>query len=195
MADRLLLGGGIGSGKSTAAACFAALGAVVVSADLKGHEVIAPGTPGAARVLEAWPEVADAGGAVDRRLLGEIVFADPVALRALESITHPLIRTAILHEEATYSDRVVVVEVPIPVDLPGRGWPWVVVDATDDLRLHRAAGRGGMTEALVRKVMASQPERGEWLALAQWVIDNSGDLAALEEQCRRVWDEAVTAVD
>lgn len=193
MADRLLLGGGIGSGKSTAAVYLAALGAVVVSADAKGHEAIAPGTPGAARVLEVWPEVTTAGGAVDRRLLGEIVFADPVALRALEEITHPIIRASILDEVAAHTDRVVIVELPIPVDLPGLGWPWVVVDAPDELRLRRAVARGGMTEGLVRQVMARQPGRGEWLAIAEWVIDNSSDPAGLEEQCRRVWEEAALA--
>ncbi len=85
----------------------------------------------------------------------------------------------------------VIVEIPLLKDVLGERWPWVVVDAPDEIRIARTMERG-MSESEVRAVMGSQPTRGEWLAAAEWVVDNSGDEEHLGEQCRLVW-EAITA--
>lgn len=189
MDQRFYLGGGIGSGKSAAGACFRALGAVVLSGDDAGREVLAPGTAETAAVLRRWPEAMTPDGTIDRPALGRIVFADPVQLAELEAITAPGIRARLLTAAAAHPDGIVLVEVPVLREFAGTGWPWVVVDAPDELRVARAVPRGrGMSAAEVRQVMERQPGRGDWLAAAAWVIDNSGDLAHLEGQCRRVWD-------
>ena len=78
-----------------------------------------------------------------------------------------------------------MVELPVLRDLPGRGWPWIVVDAPDDLRIARTVARGAMSAAEVRRVIDRQAGRGEWLAAASWVVDNSGDPGSLLGQCRR----------
>ncbi|HEX9978624.1 MAG TPA: dephospho-CoA kinase [Acidimicrobiia bacterium] len=184
---RFLIGGGIGSGKSAAAACFAALGAVILSSDAIGHAVLEPGTPQADEVAVRWPEVVVAGR-IDRRLLGRLVFANPSQLAELEALTHPEITRRLTTLADAVPDDLVMVELPVLRDLPGRGWPWVVVDAPDDLRIARTVARGAMSAAEVRRVMDRQAGRGEWLAAASWVVDNSGDPGLLLGQCRRVWD-------
>jgi dephospho-CoA kinase len=182
---RALLGGGIGSGKSAAAAVFSELGAVLLSADRAGHAVLEPGSETAARVAERWPEVA-VGGRIDRAALAEVVFADPAARAELEAITHPEIGQLLLQAVAAAGAPVVMVEMALPVDLLGPGWRWVVVDAPDELRVSRLLARGMTPEDIARR-MAAQPRRGEWLSLADVVVDNGGDLAQLAAGCRLAW--------
>lgn len=186
---RFYLGGGIGAGKSEAATFFRALGAVVLSGDDAGREVLAPGTAETIAVVQRWPEVTAPDGTIDRTALGRIVFSDPAQLGELEAITEPGIRARLLSAAAAHPDAIVLVEVPVLHEFAGTDWPWIVVDAPEELRLARTVQRGrGMAAGEVRQVMERQPGRGDWLAAASWVIDNSGDLAHLESQCRRVWD-------
>ena len=194
MDGRFFLGGGIGSGKSAAAAHFVSFGAVVVSGDEAGRRVLAPGTSETAAVTARWPEAVDASGGIDRSALGRIVFADAAQLRELEGITGPGIRRVIVAAVDAHPGDIVLVEVPVLRDLIGRGWPWIVVDAPDATRIERTIARGGgMSAGDVGRVMSRQVSRGEWLAAADWVIDNSGDQVGLGVQCRRIWDE-ITAV-
>jgi len=183
------LGGGIGSGKSTAAECFLSFGAAVYAGDDAGREVLSPGTHETALVAARWPAVVGAGGVIDRRALGRLVFSDADQLRELETITAPGIARRIRDFAEAHGDGVVLIEVPVLRDLAGAGWDWIVVDAPDELRLERAVTRDGITADEVRHVMDRQPSRGEWLEAACWVIDNSGDGDDLAEQCRRVWAE------
>src|SRR5689334_5230866 len=98
---RVGLTGGVASGKSTVAALLAALGAVVVDSDLLAREVVEPGTPGLAAVVEAFgPDVLTADGTLDRPALGRRVFGDEEARRRLEGILHPLIRARAAEIEA-----------------------------------------------------------------------------------------------
>lgn len=183
---RVLLGGGIGSGKSAAAAVFSLLGATVLSADRAAHRVLEPGGSAAAAVSARWP-AAVVGGRIDRPSLAAIVFRDAVDLAELESLTHPAIAQLLAEEVAGTAAGVVLVEMPLPIDLLGPGWRWVVVDAPDDLRVTRLVARGMNAEEAVRR-MGAQPSRAEWLARADLVVDNGGDLIHLEEECRRAWD-------
>jgi dephospho-CoA kinase len=182
----VLLGGGIGSGKSTAAAFFAVLGAAVLSADRAGHAVLEPGGPAAAGVEARWPGVVT-GGRIDRAALAAIVFADGAALAELEAITHPAIATLLRAQVAATEARVVMVEMPLPVDLLGPGWRWVVVDAPDGVRLARLLARGLAPEEAARR-MAAQPSRGEGVARADLVVENGSDLFHLEAGCRLAWE-------
>jgi dephospho-CoA kinase len=188
-AARYYLSGGIGAGKSAAGAILSTLGAVVLNGDDAGRDVLSPGTAETAAVLQRWPQVTAARGAIDRRALGAIVFADPAQLAELEAVTAPGITARLRTMVDAHPDEIVLVEVPVLRDLAEQGWPRVVVDAPDDVRLARAIARGAMSEEVVRGVMAVQPSRAEWLAAADWVIDNSGDRDHLAGQCRRVWSE------
>lgn len=182
---RVLLGGGIGSGKSAAAALLSSLGAAVLSADRAAHRVLEPGGPAAAAVSARWP-AAVVDGRIDRQALAGIVFRDGAALAELELLTHPAIARLLGEEVAGVDAPVIVVEMPLPMDLLGPGWRWVVVDATDEARLARLEARGMSREEAVRR-MGAQPTRDEWLARAELVVDNGGDLAHLEAECRWAW--------
>lgn len=193
MTPRFYLGGGIGSGKTAAGTILASLGAVVLSGDDAGREVLAPGTPETSAVLVRWPKVATADGLIDRTALGRMVFADAGALAELEAITAPGISERLLRAVAAHPSDTVLVEVPVLRQVAGAGWPWIVVDAPDDLRLKRALardprrGEAEIGEAGIRDIMARQPTRSEWLAAAAWVLDNGADTEYLVEQCRRLW--------
>lgn len=179
VADRQLnwlLCGGIGSGKSAVRGFFADHSVHTIDADSVGHEVLAPGGAAVADVAARWPEVL-IEGRVERAALGRIVFADQRALRTLEAMTHPHI-FSIIRDRVERREGPVVVEVPVltqPFDPP---WPRMVVDAPDELRVERAVARGLDHESVLQR-MASQPTRGEWLAAADLVIPNSGDLGDL----------------
>jgi dephospho-CoA kinase len=180
-----ILTGGIGSGKTAAGLVFERLGADVISADEAGHVVLAPGGEAATAVSERWPHVV-VDGAIDRGALAAIVFADSGELAALEAMTHPAIARRLGDAVAVASAEVVMIETPIGT-IFGAGWPRIVVDAPDDLRLSRL-GLRGMIEADALARMAHQPSRGEWLAMADLVVDNSGTVDDLESDCRRVWE-------
>lgn len=183
---KLIVRGGIGSGKSSVAELLAAHGATVISADTVGHTVLEPGGEAYDGVRARWPEVVGPDGIVDRSRLAEIVFADPDELRELEAMTHPAIRKAIA-ERVEATDGPVVVELPLPSDFLEGEWVSIVVDAPDDLRRSRLVARG-MSDADITARMASQPTRLEWLGLADIVVDNSGDLDALSQQVDELWE-------
>ncbi|HET9202651.1 MAG TPA: dephospho-CoA kinase [Acidimicrobiia bacterium] len=170
---RWLITGGIGSGKSEVRRLLATRGVRTVDADAVGHAVLA--NEALAPVAGRWPGVVFEGE-IDRKALARIVFANPDELRALEEITHPLIFGRIEAELEGF-DGVAAVEMPL-VD-PGLGWPRIVVDARDEIRVRRAMKRG-MSEAEVRERMAAQPSRARWLAGAALVVPNHGDLESLE---------------
>ncbi len=189
----ILLSGGIGSGKSTAAGMFAARGAVIISADAAGHRVLEPDGAAFAAVAARWPSVVR-DGSIDRAVLAAVVFDDPRALAELEAITHPAIGRLVAEQVAEAEGSLTVVEVPlirngVPVlrDVVGPDWPLVVVDAPANTRRCRLAARGMDPEDIERR-MAVQPSRSEWLAAADHVLDNGGDIDALARECDRLWE-------
>lgn len=188
---RVGLSGGIGSGKSTVSRLLAQRGAMVVDADLIAREVLDPGTPGLAAVVERFgPGVRGADGALDRAALGAIVFADPAARADLEAITHPLIAdTARARMDAAPAGTVVVHDVPLLVE-GGLGPAYhlvLIVEAGLELRLARLHDRGvARADALAR--MSHQATDEERAAVADLIVTNHGGLADLADQVDRIWD-------
>ncbi|MFJ5139368.1 dephospho-CoA kinase [Streptomyces sp. NPDC088707] len=187
------LTGGIGAGKSEVSRLLVSYGAVLIDADRIAREVVEPGTPGLAAVVEAFGEdVLTAEGTLDRPKLGSVVFADADRLAALNAIVHPLVgaRSAELESRADTGD-VVVHDVPLLTEngLAPLYDLVVVVDASPETQLDRLVRLRGMAESEARARMSAQATRPQRLAVADLVIDNDGPLDALEPQVRKVWDE------
>ena len=193
---RVGLTGGIGSGKSEVSRRLAALGAVLVDADAVAREVVEPGTPGlAAVVAEFGDEVLRPGGGLDRERLGEIVFADADRRARLNAIVHPLVGERM--EElvaAAPADAIVVYDVPLLAenDLAALYDLVVVVDTPVEEQVRRLTLLRGMTEEAARARIAAQATRERRRAVADRVIDNSGDLDSLTEQVEALWDDLRT---
>jgi dephospho-CoA kinase len=192
---RLGLTGGIGSGKSTVSRELAALGAVVVDADLVAREVVEPGTPGLAAVVEAFgPQVLLPDGTLDREALGKVVFGDDEARARLSGILHPLIgaRSAELWAAAEASGAAVLVhDVPLLVEnkLEAMYDEVLVVDVAPDVQVERLVGLRGMTPEDARARIAAQANRDVRLASATRVLHNDGTIQELQAQVRAVWDD------
>jgi dephospho-CoA kinase len=186
------LTGGTGAGKSTVAAMLAARGAVVVDVDAIGREVLEPGGGAFDGVVARFGErVRGADGRIDRAALAAIVFADPAALADLEDVSHPAINRELDRRLATQpDDALVVLDMAILLgsrlgrDLPsGRGYDTVVVvEAPVELRVRRLVDLRSMAETDARNRIASQPTDEERRRVADHVVVNDGDLAALEAQ-------------
>jgi dephospho-CoA kinase len=191
---RIGLTGGIGSGKSTVSRLLVERGAVLVDADRLAREVVEPGTPGLAAVVEAFGDrVLAADGSLDRPALAAIVFADPEARRRLDGIVHPLVRQRAAElVAAAPADAVVVQDVPLLVET-GQTASYdlvLVVEADPETRLARLVQRG-LTEADARARIAAQASDEQRRAVADVVLDNSGSLESLAEQVDRFWAERV----
>jgi dephospho-CoA kinase len=189
------LTGGIGAGKSEVSRLLVEHGAVLIDADRIAREVVAPGTPGLAAVVEAFGEdvLAEDGG-LDRPKLGSIVFADPDRLAVLNSIVHPLVgaRSREL-ESAAAEDAVVVHDVPLLAEnaLAPLYDLVVVVDASPETQLDRLVRLRGMSEQDARARMAAQATREKRLEIADVVIDNDVPLEELRRRVQEVWGDLV----
>ena len=187
------LTGGIGAGKSEVSRLLVEHGAVLIDADRIAREVVAPGTPGLAAVVEAFgEEVLAEDGGLDRPKLGSVVFADPDRLAVLNSIVHPLVgaRSREL-ESAAAEDAVVVHDVPLLAEnsLAPLYDLVVVVDASPETQLDRLVRLRGMTEQDARARMAAQATREKRLEIADIVIDNDVPLDELRDRVRDVWGD------
>ena len=179
------LTGGIGCGKSTAAACFAELGFQVVDADRLARQVLESHVC-VSRLRERWGAAClDAQGVPDRKWIGAKVFADPAERAFLESVTHP--EVARLRREATADPKHdYVVEIPLlfEKDLAAGFAAVVVVACSDEVRRARLRARGLSDDEISARI-ASQLSLVEKVKRADAVIWNDGEPVFLHEQVRR----------
>ena len=184
------LTGGIGSGKSTVAGMLEQLGGAILSADLTGHEVYAPGRP-------AWQEIVDVvatDGTIDRAKLRNIVFSDPKELARLNAITHPRMKE-IMHEKIEVLGRegaeVVVLEAALLFDA---GWDdltdevWVTV-APPRVAAERAAKRSGIpVEQVLERIQKAQMNDAERIARSDVQINTDCTIDETREQVEQEWN-------
>ena len=191
---RIGLTGGIGSGKSTVSRLLAERGAVIVDADAIAREVVAPGTPGLAAVVDAFGGgVVAPDGSLDRPALAAVVFADSAARARLDAIVHPLVRARATELAAgAPPDAVVVHDVPLLVETgQAGGYDLVlVVEADPETRVARLVQRG-LTAEDARSRMTAQASDEQRRVVADVVLDNSGTPEELEAQVDRFWTERV----
>ncbi|MEF3303753.1 dephospho-CoA kinase [Paenibacillus sp. GYB003] len=186
------LTGGIASGKSTVAAMLVERGAVLIDADRIAREVVLPGTPALEQVAERFGSgVLLPDGSLNRKALGEIVFGDEAARKELESILHPRIRALMRERMETHErqspDKLVVVDVPLLFEskLQAMFQETVLVYIPRSLQLARLMARDELTERQAESRLAAQMPIEAKRELADFVIDNSGEL----EETRRQVDE------
>jgi dephospho-CoA kinase len=190
------LTGGIGAGKSEVTRRFAARGATIIDADALAREVVEVGTPGLAAVVAEFGEaMLAADGSLDREKLAGVVFNDDDARLRLNGIVHPLVAERVMalmaDGNSANPDGVMINDVPLIVEsgVAERYEVIVVVDAPTDTQLDRLTRLRGMSEADAKARMAKQASREERRAIADYVVDNDGDLDSLEAQVEHVWAE------
>ena len=180
------LTGGIASGKSALEKAFAKQGVVVADADLLAREVVAPGEPALAAVVERFgADVLQADGQLDRAALRVRAFGDPDQRRALEAILHPAIRARLEAICRAAPGPYAIATVPLLTEGGGRAaYPWLhrilVVDTPAAVQKTRLMQRDGIDATLADQMMAAQASRAERLALADDIVVNDGDIHHLQ---------------
>jgi dephospho-CoA kinase len=180
------LTGGIGSGKSAAAAEFERLGATVVDTDAIAHELTQAGGAAIAELERFFgKDVIGHGGAMDRKKMRDRVFADPAARKSLEALLHPLIREESQRRIGAAQGPYVIHVVPLLIESPdyrSRVDRVLVIDAPVEMQVERVRLRSALSEAEVRAIVAAQTTRAQRLAAADDVIENRGTIDALRKQ-------------
>lgn len=194
---RVGLTGGVASGKSTVSSMLRELGAIVIDADQLAREVVAPGTDALAEVVAAFgPDVLSEDGQLDRPVLGAIVFADERRRRVLEAIIHPRVRARGAElEAAAAADAVVVHDIPLLAETGQSGAfeAVVVVDVPSKLQVERMVRDRGWTVAEASSRIAAQASREDRLAIATYVVDNTGTREDLRRRVAEVFEALVAA--
>ena len=194
------LTGGIGSGKSAVAEHWRARGLPLVNADELARVAVQPGSDALRQISDYFgPEIIDGGGNLDRARLGGIVFSDTEARRVLDSIVHPAVRklaSARFAELAAQGAPLAGYEIPLlyEVGLERTYTPVVVVNAPEALRRARLAARDGFGQSQVEARIAAQMPLSEKVRRADYVIENDGSLADLQERSDVIFDALCNAL-
>ena len=188
---KLGLTGSIGMGKSTTASMFSARGVPVYDADAAVHQVYAPGGAAVKAVSEAFPDVLDAQGGIDRSKLRERVVGDSEAMKRLEQIIHPIVsglQVSFLEKTASQGAEIIVLDVPLLYETGGdkRVDYVVVVTAPEDVQRERVLARGQLTPAQLGEILTRQLPDKEKRQRADFVIDTSLGLEYAEAQVNAV---------
>lgn len=187
------LTGNIGAGKSTVAELFRRWGAIIIDADELAREAQAPGQPALARIAERFgAEVIRPDGSLDRAALRARVLTDAGALAQLNRIVHPEVhrrRKQLLESARARGERIVISDIPLLFEAtdPAEFDSVVLVDAPEALRRERLLRNRRLQPDTVDRLMAAQLPAAEKRARSDYVIDNDGDLAALEQATSAVW--------
>jgi len=186
------LTGGVAAGKSEVTRRFEARGIAIADADLAARQVVEPGQPALARVVETFgADVLQADGRLDRRRLREHVFADADARHRLEAILHPAIREHLAVQCRAAAGPYAIAAIPLLTEVGGRSaYPWLdrilLVDAPLELQHARLMRRDDIDEALAAKMIAAQAGRAERRALADEVVLNDGHPDHLDAAVERL---------
>lgn len=192
------LTGGIGSGKTTVSRFLADLGAPVIDADKVGHAIYEPGGPAYKEMVEAFGEgILAPDRTIDRRKLGPIVFADPAALKKLNSIVHPKMfnrmREMVAEMRAQGERRPIVIEAAILIEAnwqPLFNEIWLVSASKQRVIERVERDRGLKPEQTEARIRAQLPEE-ERRKHASLVIENDGTIAQLEARVAQLWADAL----
>ncbi|WP_349920820.1 dephospho-CoA kinase [Aeromonas veronii] len=167
--------GGIGSGKTTVANQFAALGIDVIDADVIARDVVKPGTPALAAIAEHFgAAMLGEDGTLDRRALRDRIFNHTEEKQWLNALLHPLIRSEMLRQCAAASSPYCLLVVPLLVEnkLTSLANRVLVIDVDEETQIVRTCRRDGVSREQAQAILAAQASRAERLAAADDVLDN-----------------------
>ena len=193
------LTGGIGSGKSAVADLLVERGAVLIDADRVAREVVAPGGPAYQPLIDRFgPGIVAPDGTIDRQALAAVAFVDDESRLALNAITHPAIGIAMIEARDALADTDDIVILAIPLLTAAhrdtvRLHKVVVVDCPTDIALERLLSQRGFDRADAEARIRAQISREERIKEADYVLDNSGDRAALGAEVAELWAWLVAA--
>lgn len=183
------LTGGIGSGKTAVSDCFSALGITVVDADVCARIVVEPGKPALQSIIEHFgTQVLGSDGALDRARLRQIIFADELARKWLETLLHPLIFEEMWAQLQSAESPYAILVSPLLVEA-GQSilcQRILVVDVPEEIQLQRAVARDTNSAAQIKAIMAAQTNREKRVAAADDVLLNDGDLASLSQAVKKL---------
>jgi dephospho-CoA kinase len=189
----IALTGNIASGKSTVSELFRRWGATIIDADELAREAQAPGTPVLGAIVERFgPGVLRPDGTLDRAALRRLVLDNPASLADLNAIVHPEVqrrRDQLARTAAAKGDGIVVSVIPLLFEAadPGAFDTVVLVDAPVEVRRQRLLESRDLSQDEANQLLAAQLPSDVKRPRSDYVIDNIGDLAALERSARAVW--------
>ena len=187
------LGGGIGSGKSTVSQALGERGAITIDADKIAREVCQPGLPAFDAIVDRFgQEVVSSSGELDRERLAALVFGDDKALSDLNAITHPEVGKVLLERREALDRTGGIGIFDIPLLQPYhrevlRLDKMIIVDCPPEIVISRVVESRNMTSEDVESRIAAQMDRDKRLAMADFVVDNSGSWAQLNDEIERLW--------
>ena len=184
---RVGLTGSIGSGKTAVSSIFAALGVPVIDMDVVAREVVAPGQPGLDLVVQHFgPKFVDSRGHLDRHALRALVFNDTDSRNRLESLLHPLIRSAVQTQLSRLQSPYCVIVIPLLFESEQQDLVdfVVVVDADEDTCIQRICTRDATDADMARKMLGAQADRATRLKGADAIIHNNGSLEDTTRQTK-----------
>ncbi|MEY2840883.1 MAG: hypothetical protein RLY74_24 [Actinomycetota bacterium] len=189
----IALTGGIGAGKSLVAELFAELGAICIDSDQLAREVVERGKPGFDEVVARFGDDILLDGEIDRSKLAAIVFRDAAARRDLENIIHPRVRELATKLTSRAGENAVVInEIPLLFETKGqeRFDLVITVEADMDERRSRLIARGLKSYEIDKRISA-QATREERESISDFIIENDGDIPALEKKVLSIWENEI----
>lgn len=189
--------GGIGAGKTAVTDIFQQLGIDVVDADVVAREVVQPGKPALAQLIDVFGEqMIQPDGELNRAKLRQLVFTDGAAKQQLNDIMHPAIRTELTQQLQQAKSAYAILAAPLLLENNLQSYinSLVVVDVPEELQLARASSRDQVQVQQIKAIMSSQCSRQQRLEQADHVIDNSGPLLALNEQVEDLHQQFMTQI-
>ena len=189
------LTGGIGSGKSTVAEMFAALEIDLVDADVAAREVVAPGTPALAKIVEHFgPDILMADGSLDRRKLRRVIFHQEQEKHWLETLLHPLIRRWLTQQISDRRSAYCLLISPLLLETGQAEMVdrILVVDVSVETQISRTLARDGGEERTVRAIIAAQIGRSQRLEHGDDIIDNELPVRSLRQRVEKLHQQYLT---